>query len=575
MSKPQGLIRRGNVWWYRRRVPLDLLKAFGGKRELKESLRTEKLDEAKARRNLVAAKFDVIFDGARSGPTGAAPHSLPEKPIGGHALPAIRNYVTREDARRADTFLSVDWATQPEKTANALRTGNALIQSLRDPSDDLTVEEILNAAETTFGTRNLTTEVRDNWSLLHRAVLELARRDLARMKGDYQQATFDHLFGDQILQPAPVSFQTNAITLGQVVEHYRDDYAKTKSGVRQKRREKLSAAYVLILAFFGNQTSVAQIDRKQCREFRNLLNELPANRSKHFPDGAHELTAIATEAAKRGLPNMARDTQETYLATLRRLLTWAEKEGHIARNPAADLTALGEKTPSKEARDPFSAAQLTRIFSAPLYRGCKNDKEGYSIPGPNIVRGTRFWIPLLGLYTGMRLNEICQLDVADVCQSEKDTWFIAVDDGADDKNIKNQFSKREIPVHTDLVKMGFLDFVKGQSKLSSKLFSDLRRSERGYHSERMSRWFNEGLLRTAGAKTATTSFHSFRHSFRDALRSINAPGDVVQGLGGWRMEEGESARYGSGLRADKLAPWLGRIEYEGLDLSHLYLSIGR
>src|SRR5206468_2308804 len=102
----------------------------------------------------------------------------------------------------------------------------------------------------------------------------------------------------------------------------------------------------------------------------------------------------------RGLPKMARDTQETYLATLRRLLAWAESESHVSRNPAADLTALGEKTLSKEARDPFSAMQLAKIFNAPLYRGCRNDRESYHLPGPKVIRGTRFWVPLLGLFTG-------------------------------------------------------------------------------------------------------------------------------------------------------------------------------
>jgi integrase len=169
----------------------------------------------------------------------------------------------------------------------------------------------------------------------------------------------------------------------------------------------------------------------------------------------------------------------------------------------------------------------------------------------------------------MRLNEICQLNVTDVSQTDTGTWFIRVDDSSDDKNVKNQFSKRDIPLHPELIKIGFLDFLKLRAHKGSKLFPDLRRSERGYHSERMSRWFNEGFLRNV-AKTPTTSFHSFSHSFRDALRCINAPPDVVQGLGGWRMEEGESARYGKGLRADKLAPWIERIAYEGLDLSHLY-----
>ena len=566
VSKPQGLLRRGSVYYYRRRIPLDLIQKFGGKRELRESLGTSDHAQAKARRNAVAAKFDAQFAAARATPNTDLP--VVEKTTNGEALARIRNYVAQENAKRAENYLSIDWATQPDYHLSCLTNVAALVELYKDPSNDATVEAMTEAGEAIFRTSN-PLEYADSWGLLHRAVLELERRRLARLRADYQHPTFDHLFGDEVLRAKSVSPIPSSPTLSEVVEQYRADYAKTKSGVRKKRHEKLSAAYELILAFFGTHTLVSQVDRKQCREFRDILNELPANRRKHFSNGDSDLAAIATEAAKRGLPKMARDTQEMYLATLRRLLAWAEKEGHIARSPAAGLTALGEKTPSKEARDPFSVSQLMQIFNAPLYRGCKDDGAGYAKPGPNVIRGTRFWIPLLGLFTGMRLNEICQLDVADVCQTESGTWFIAVDDAANDKTVKNQFSKREIPVHPELVKIGFLDFVKTRSKGSSKLFADLRRSERGYHSERMSRWFNEGFLRDV-AKTATTSFHSFRHSFRDALRFINAPDHVVQGLGGWRTEEGESARYGKGLRADKLATWINRIEYEGLDLSHLY-----
>lgn len=56
MAKELGLVRRGNRWIYRRRVPEDLRTSFG-KREIKESLRTEVYAEAKIRRNAVAVNW--------------------------------------------------------------------------------------------------------------------------------------------------------------------------------------------------------------------------------------------------------------------------------------------------------------------------------------------------------------------------------------------------------------------------------------------------------------------------------------------------------------------------------------
>src|SRR5947207_931748 len=96
VSKPQGLIRRGNVWHYRRRIPLDLVGAFGTRRELKESLRTDNLPQAKVRRNLVAAKLEAQFADARAklnSRPGDAASALPRPQM----LEAVQKYVAAED----------------------------------------------------------------------------------------------------------------------------------------------------------------------------------------------------------------------------------------------------------------------------------------------------------------------------------------------------------------------------------------------------------------------------------------------------------------------------------------------
>ena len=75
-----------------------------------------------------------------------------------------------------------------------------------------------------------------------------------------------------------------------------------------------------------------------------------------------------------------------------------------------------------------------------------------------------------------------------------------------------------------------------------------------------------------GAKAPKTSFHSFRHSFTDALRRAGATGEVMDGLCGWtrgNMRE----RYGSGPWLLTLADVMQKVEY-ALDLSHLYVWCG-
>ena len=87
----------------------------------------------------------------------------------------------------------------------------------------------------------------------------------------------------------------------------------------------------------------------------------------------------------------------------------------------------------------------------------------------------------------------------------------------------------------------------------------------------MSKWFDRTYLPKVGAKTATTSFHSFRHSFRDTFRETDISPEIVQVLGGWVPSGTSEANYGSGYRPATLAREIEKVRYPGLDLSHLYI----
>ncbi len=64
-------------------------------------------------------------------------------------------------------------------------------------------------------------------------------------------------------------------------------------------------------------------------------------------------------------------------------------------------------------RDPYSLADLTCIFTAPLYASCKSVNRIME-PGPVLVRDHWYWFPLVALHSGMRLSEISQLEFDDI-----------------------------------------------------------------------------------------------------------------------------------------------------------------
>lgn len=75
------------------------------------------------------------------------------------------------------------------------------------------------------------------------------------------------------------------------------------------------------------------------------------------------------------------------------------------------------------------------------------------------------WPALICKFTGMRLNEIAQLETQDI-ELNDDVWCIDVTpDGDNKKRLKNAASRRRVPIHDKLVSAGFLDFHKAQIQL--------------------------------------------------------------------------------------------------------------
>jgi integrase len=253
-----------------------------------------------------------------------------------------------------------------------------------------------------------------------------------------------------------------------------------------------------------------------------------------------------------------------YFTAFSALMRFAVDRGYRSDNPAERLRVRPDPVPARRKRDSFSTDQLRLIFNAPLYRGCKNDAAGYNRPGPNIVRRGRFWVPVIGLYTGMRLGEICQLEVSDVVKLDGvEVVLVGGDDDDETKRVKTEAGNRYVPVHPDLKKFGLLDHhAKMAAAGERRLFPELTRAKTESLSDNFSKWFS-GFLEAIDAKTKRTSFHSFRHTYRDALREADISRERVQALGGW-SSHGTDEIYGNGPRPSTLAREIEKVRFRGL-----------
>jgi integrase len=151
-----------------------------------------------------------------------------------------------------------------------------------------------------------------------------------------------------------------------------------------------------------------------------------------------------------------------------------------------------------------------------------------------------------------------------------------VEDPEQGKRLKNRGSRRVIPVHPELVRLGFLDFVKKAKRergRDTRLFPLLSPGPRGGYGEAWSKWFGR-YIRSLGITNEDRVFHSFRHGFKDALRAAGVSEDINDGLTGHAGGNSVARGYGAkdmmrrfGLPA--LADAVSKVAYPGLDLSHV------
>jgi integrase len=94
------------------------------------------------------------------------------------------------------------------------------------------------------------------------------------------------------------------------------------------------------------------------------------------------------------------------------LLKYCHELGLIISNPATTGLQIVDKQRVDQERSPYSIDDINKIVS------------NLPIGGE---RPKRYWIPLIGLYSGMRLAEICQLHIEDIIRLDG-SWCFDIND---------------------------------------------------------------------------------------------------------------------------------------------------
>lgn len=344
------------------------------------------------------------------------------------------------------------------------------------------------------------------------------------------------------------------------VEGARQRFVGMKSGTEWVRKTELDYKRVLDLAttVIGATKPVSLISTDDVKAVRDTLAKLPSNITKTKGNAQKSLAMLIAENPDAEC--MSPRTQNKYFSMFRSFLRWLVDEEDIPKMPGPTIKVVGAaKNKAPGDRYPYSVEQLERIFTSPLYKGCSS-RLRRATSGTEVYQDGYFWIPLVALYSGLRLGEIVQLGTADVKQDGEVTYFnVSLVDG-EDKHLKTASSARRVPVHATLIDLGLLKYVERARKLKkARVFHDIEFGKDGYPSHNFSKWWGR-YTRRIGVHTDKTAFHSFRHNFTDALREAEVPDSIAKKLVG-HADRSVHAGYGKGASIQKLSEHMNRVTY--------------
>lgn len=570
---------KGRTFYVKKDIPSDVRHAFGGKTQVWRSLGTANRVEALPKAATILAELEAGIAAARAQVTVSASSGagVPNAPSVSPVRPAVRREQLLDaiEAWRSET---ID------------RAQDAFFNGFADTFEDFGLEDMAHSERLYRLQQRKWSEIEefdqrlvealaargvaisaDHPAIVHiRSAFGTAWHDVETFTRQFRRGEFDGWPEDaddapQIAPRAPRSVAASlsppaeVLTLSELVERYivskRPPNATAVRSYVRRLNEALDAPHV-------HQVTPAQMDAfaVDLRGFpiikRPALDKLPFRK------------VLDWRARNPSARLLSKKTQWKWFLVYKKLFDYAVSVGVVTANPVTPVMpkAKGEE----EERLAYDVNDIALIFSRPLFHGCARTHNsigqlwGYrDEPGSVLLKDAYYWLPILGLWTGCRLEELAAAKAADVKQDAEGAWFVDLTG----RKLKNRQSQRPVPIHKALIDAGFVKYALDmQRRGEAYLFPELPHdpTEALSSSRTFTKWWGMWCERNGGAGSGINdpkkTFHSFRHSFKRACRDAGLDEEIHDLLTG---HKGVSVgrRYGQGAGLKILSAAMERISY--------------
>ena len=226
--------------------------------------------------------------------------------------------------------------------------------------------------------------------------------------------------------------------------------------------------------------------------------------------------------------------KQSYIGGKGGFFEWAQASGYY---PAGDNPASGHITYSireKRARKkfgfkPYDAHQVQALFEPAAFESLPYNAR---------------WASVIGLYTGARASEVGQLLTADIFE-EEGVPCLRISDEGEHQKVKTEVSLRTVPIHPDLVALGFLDWVARLREAGGeRLFSAAKANAKNGQGNWITKAFGRHL-EVVGKQwpKGKRGFHSLRKTVIQSLQGAGVVSELRAQLVGHELDDEHHATY--------------------------------
>ena len=546
-------------------VPQDLISIFGGRKQFQISLKNVRNGETLLVSTSLITLTEQLFDDIRKGMKTLSLEDIKEilkvevrkSILHSHR---VRLGTNKYDPKKIEDSL-VSVSSREEKMKQKLKDDLKTYERMLDEK----LEKILTSLDIEFDNNSINyLQLRTHFIDLYLLRFDFIRsliNETGRTDDDFRREVEENLklelfpelsnqLSQQVLSvPTPTSTEietSNQLTkhqnipLSVVIEKFIDE----KGSIRTTSVKEIRHSLTLLIEEFGD-IPIGGMRREMTSKFKGHIMKIPRNRNKNpqYRDlDFHKLVELNVKDV------ISTTTVNKHLSWCSSFYEWSINHGYSNINPFKGLK-LKRKVSPKDERDRFSEKDLKKIFQKENYIHFTNIEKG---------RYELYWVPLIGVFSGLRLGEITSLYLSNIREiggnhrNKRWCFDILEEPNRPDKHLKTLSSRRIVPIHDTLLKLGLIEFIellKKKDPNRERLFQELPYRE-GNYNQNVSRFFNYRYLPNLGLKTDKKNFHSFRHTVTDHLKQKGVEPHFVNELLGHSSGNIDLDRYGKGYNPD-------------------------